>query len=78
VVRRRGLRPLLWSRWGHDWTAHASADSIAGEVTRDLEPGDVLLLHDADFYSAQGSWRRTVAALPIVLDEIARRGLRPV
>src|SRR6476469_1517169 len=18
-VRRRGLRPLLWSRWGHDW-----------------------------------------------------------
>ena len=26
--------------------------------------GSVLLLHDADDYSAEGSWRRTVAALP--------------
>jgi len=78
LTRRRGLRPLLWSRWGHDWRARATAGSIAGEVTRDLRGGDVLLLHDADFYSAEGSWRRTAAALPLVLDEIERRGLRPV
>jgi peptidoglycan-N-acetylglucosamine deacetylase len=78
LTRRRALRPLLWSRWGHDWRARATAGSIAGEVTRDLRGGDVLLLHDADFYSAEGSWRRTAAALPLVLDEIQRRGLRPV
>jgi peptidoglycan/xylan/chitin deacetylase (PgdA/CDA1 family) len=78
LVRRRRLRPLLWSRWGRDWRARATPASIAGEVTRGLEAGDVLLLHDADFYSAEGSWRRTVAALPLVLEEIGRRCLRPV
>jgi hypothetical protein len=35
----------------------------------------VLLLHDADDYSAPGSWRRTAAALPRVLDTLAARGL---
>ena len=38
----------------------------------------MLLLHDADDYSAPGSWRRTVAALPLVLDVLAEGGLRPV
>ena len=32
----------------------------------------MLLLHDADDYSAPGSWRRTAAALPRVLDTLAR------
>jgi hypothetical protein len=35
----------------------------------------VLLLHDADDYSAEGSWRRTAAALPLVLETLAERGL---
>jgi peptidoglycan-N-acetylglucosamine deacetylase len=78
LSRRRGLTPLLWSRWGRDWSARATPASIARKLTHELEGGDVLLLHDADFYSAEGSWRRTVAALPRVLDEIARRGLQPV
>ena len=37
--------------------------------------GSVLLLHDADDYSAEGSWRRTAAALPRVLDELEARGM---
>jgi peptidoglycan/xylan/chitin deacetylase (PgdA/CDA1 family) len=75
-VRRRGWRPLLWSRWGRDWRARATPQSVAAEVTRDLHPGDVLLLHDADDYSAPGSWRATVGALPAVLDAIGAAGLR--
>jgi peptidoglycan-N-acetylglucosamine deacetylase len=78
AVRRRPLTPLLWSRWGHDWRRRATPASIAREVCEPLVDGDVLLLHDADFYSAAGSWQATVAALPRVLDEIVRRGLRPV
>jgi peptidoglycan/xylan/chitin deacetylase (PgdA/CDA1 family) len=78
VVRRAGLAPLLWSRWGRDWTRRATPESIAGKLTDGLTERDVLLLHDADFYSADDCWRATVAALPAVLDEIARRGLRPV
>jgi len=74
IVRRR-WQPLLWSRWGHDWSDRASPHSIADEVTRDVTHGDVLLLHDSDAYSVEGSWRRTVAALPRILDELSRRGL---
>lgn len=75
-VRRRGWLPLLWSRWGHDWRRRATPESVAAELTRDLGPGDVLLLHDADHYSAPGSWRTTVAALPRVLEGIAASGLQ--
>ena len=76
-VRARGLAPLLWSRWGHDWRRFTTPERIAAEVTEDLVAGDVLLLHDADDYSAPGSWRNTVAALPRVLEAIAARGLAP-
>jgi len=37
-----------------------------------------VLLHDADHYSSPGSWERTAAALPRILDELQRRGLRAV
>ena len=76
-TRRRGWRPLLWSRWGRDWAASATPASIAAKVTEHLADGDVLLLHDADWYSVEGSHRNTVAALPRVLDEIEGRGLTP-
>jgi peptidoglycan-N-acetylglucosamine deacetylase len=75
LARRRGWRTLLWSHWGRDWEARASADSIAALVTDDAGEGSVLLLHDADDYSALGSWRATAAALPRVLDTLAQRGL---
>jgi len=77
-ARRRGWRPLLWSRWGRDWAAGVTPESIAQKVTEDLTDGDVLLLHDADWYSAEGSHRNTVAALPRVLDAIEERGLATV
>jgi peptidoglycan-N-acetylglucosamine deacetylase len=77
-ARRRGWRPLLWSRWGRDWAARATPASIAAKVTEDLSGGDVLLLHDADWYSAEGSHRNTAAALPRVLDAIEARGLEAV
>jgi peptidoglycan-N-acetylglucosamine deacetylase len=69
-VMGRGFNPLLWSRWGRDWRAAATPESIAGEVTRDLGAHDVLLLHDADDYADRGSWRATVAALPAVLEAV--------
>ena len=41
-------------------------------------PGDVILLHDADFYSARNSHRRTAAALRLILAELKRRKLGTV
>jgi peptidoglycan/xylan/chitin deacetylase (PgdA/CDA1 family) len=76
LARERGWRTLLWSHWGRDWEARATPESIAMRVTAGAGEGAVLLLHDADDYSAPGSWRRTVAALPRVLHTLAERGLQ--
>jgi peptidoglycan/xylan/chitin deacetylase (PgdA/CDA1 family) len=78
IARRRGWRTLLWSDWGRDWEARATPQSIAGLLTEGAGEGSVLLLHDADDYGAPSSWRRTVAALPRVLETLGQRGLRPV
>jgi peptidoglycan/xylan/chitin deacetylase (PgdA/CDA1 family) len=77
LARRRGWRTLLWSEWGRDWEARATPASIAERVTDGASEGSVLLLHDADDYSAPGSWERTAAALPRVLGTLSERGLTP-
>jgi peptidoglycan-N-acetylglucosamine deacetylase len=78
LARSRGWRTLLWSQWGRDWEKLATPESIAAKATEGAGEGSVLLLHDADDYSAEGSWRRTVAALPSVIETMRARGVEPV
>jgi peptidoglycan/xylan/chitin deacetylase (PgdA/CDA1 family) len=78
AVRRRGWRPVLWSRWGKDWRKRATAETIARRSSSGIRAGDIVLLHDADYYSARGSWIRTAAALPLILAELESRGLKTV
>jgi peptidoglycan-N-acetylglucosamine deacetylase len=78
LAREAGRRTMLWSHWGRDWEADATPDSIAARLTDGAGEGSVLLLHDADDYSAPGSWRRMVSALPRVIDTMAERGLSAV
>jgi peptidoglycan-N-acetylglucosamine deacetylase len=78
AVRARGWTPLLWTRWGRDWTRRATPVSVATTVAGTLAEGDVLLLHDADHYGARDCWRATARALPRVLDAVAAAGLRAV
>jgi peptidoglycan/xylan/chitin deacetylase (PgdA/CDA1 family) len=75
AARRHGWRRCLWRRGGRDWAGDATPAGIAALLTARVEAGDVLLLHDADHYSAPGSWRRTVDALPAVFEALAARGL---
>ncbi len=75
AVRKRGWRPVLWSLWGKDWKRGATATSIAERATSGARAGDIVLLHDADFYSAGGSWARTVDALPKILESLEVQGL---
>jgi peptidoglycan/xylan/chitin deacetylase (PgdA/CDA1 family) len=78
LVRSRGRLPILWSRWGRDWGATETAAAIARRATARLGPGDVVLLHDADYYSSVGSWSRTAEALPAILESVAELGEEPV
>jgi len=78
AVRAAGLQPLLWSRWGKDWRKFTTPARIAARATRDLGPGDVILLHDADFYSSRESHKRTAQALPAIINAVRQRGLDTV
>lgn len=73
----RGWRPVLWSKWGRDWDRRATPESITRRVATNLRPGDIVLLHDADYYSVPGSWVRTATALPMILELLEGRRLRP-
>lgn len=70
AIRSRGWRPVLWSKWGRDWDRRATPESITRRVTTGIRAGDVVLLHDADYYSAPGSWVRTATALPMILESL--------
>jgi peptidoglycan/xylan/chitin deacetylase (PgdA/CDA1 family) len=76
AVRARGWRPVLWSQWGRDWDRRATPESITNRLTAGVSAGDILLLHDADYYSARGSWVSTAAALSKILELLAVRGLK--
>jgi peptidoglycan/xylan/chitin deacetylase (PgdA/CDA1 family) len=78
AARRAGLEPLLWSRWGKDWRKFTTPGRIARRATRAVSGGDVILLHDADFYSSRNSHRRTAEALPEIINELNRLGLDTV
>jgi peptidoglycan/xylan/chitin deacetylase (PgdA/CDA1 family) len=71
-----GLRPVLWSTWGRDWRAEATARSVVDDLESGHLAGGTLLLHDSDITSAPGSWRTTLAALPLLAERLAVRGLQ--
>jgi peptidoglycan/xylan/chitin deacetylase (PgdA/CDA1 family) len=78
AARAMGLNPLLWSRWGKDWRRLTTPERIAARAGTNLRPGDVILLHDADFYSSRGSHRRTSEALKLIVRELKRQKIGTV
>ncbi|MHC3388648.1 polysaccharide deacetylase family protein [Streptomyces lavendulocolor] len=75
AARAAGLRTVLWSAWGRDWTSGATPWSVYGEVTRTLRGGATVLLHDSDVVSAPGAWRAALGAVPELVAACRRRGL---
>jgi peptidoglycan-N-acetylglucosamine deacetylase len=68
AARRARLRPVLWTAWGRDWEDRSPAQ-VAGTVQGQLTPGGTVLLHDSDCTTpVAGSWRATVAALPLLAE----------
>lgn len=75
AARRLGLRPVIWTSWGKDWTAGATAAGVVREVTRRRLGGSTVLLHDSDLMSVPGSWRATADAVPLLIGQAQRHGL---
>ena len=76
ACRKLGLRPVLWSAWGRDWTSTATAESVLHTVARDLRGGGTVLLHDSDCTSKPEAWRSTLGALPLLLEHCAQQSWR--
>ncbi|MFF9177545.1 polysaccharide deacetylase family protein [Streptomyces sp. NPDC014793] len=75
AARRTGLRPVLWTAWGHDWTADATAASVLATVLPDLGGGGTVLLHDTDRHAAPDCWRAALGALPGLVAACREAGL---
>lgn len=69
-----GLRPVLWSAWGRDWTEGATPEGVLATVRSGLRGGGTVLLHDADL-SASGRWRPALAMLPEMISGLRAEGL---
>jgi peptidoglycan-N-acetylglucosamine deacetylase len=73
--RRLGLTPVLWTCWGREWAKGATPESVFSVLASGLAGGATVLLHDSDAVTP-GNARGAFGALPLLLDECARRGLR--
>jgi peptidoglycan/xylan/chitin deacetylase (PgdA/CDA1 family) len=74
VIAQMGLNYVSWTRRGFD-TAALDPAAVLKRLTRNLSAGDILLLHDRPCRN-----QRAIAleVLPVLLDQIAAAGLRPV
>ncbi len=76
AARALGLTLVAWSVRPRDGSATTTADQAIARISAGLEPGAIVLMHDA----AERGDRTPIAAaaLPAILGEVARRGLRCV
>ncbi len=75
VLRRRGLKLVMWSVMGFDWKYKTLA--IISATTRRLHPGAVILLHDGHEQPPTDGINQssTVGALPAIIEAATRLGL---
>lgn len=70
IARALGMRTVIWSADPHDFD-RSRPIVIARRVMRNVSPGGVILLHDGG-----GNRANTVAALPMIVEALQRRGYR--
>lgn len=73
IARSLGERTVGWSLgvWDSD---RPGVSAIVERTTRQIRPGDILLLHDGDGYDPVGDRLQTAQALPGIIDALKLRG----
>lgn len=77
VLARQNLRLTSWTRRGFD-TVGKHPDKILDRLTRNLAPGDILLLHDRHYAQSPTHREIILAVLPELLHRIRAAGLSSV
>jgi len=73
-ARRRGYQMAAWTTGVWD-SAEPGVEAIVARTERALEPGAVILLHDADGWDAMRARPQTVEAIPGICAAARARGL---
>ena len=73
----RGWTCVMWSALGYDWEPQASGRSVASKIVEHLDPGAIVLLHDARREHAVDA-APMLGATELVLAAGTERGLEPV
>lgn len=74
ACRELGLEVAYWSTWGLDWEPLPSA-RIARRVSRDLDDGAIILLHDSARYAVRPGAAPTAQAIPAIAARASELGL---
>jgi len=77
VADDRGVRLVMWDVSASDWTT-TDAGLVARRVLRSARPGSIIDLHDGLDGDPTVDRSVVVRALPLILDGLRERGLRPV
>jgi peptidoglycan/xylan/chitin deacetylase (PgdA/CDA1 family) len=77
VLHETGLALAAWTRRSYD-TRVRDPGVVAARLTRRFAAGDILLLHDGHAARTAEGVPVLLEALPRILDQAARLGLRPV
>ncbi len=77
VLTRLDLRLASWTRRGFD-TVTRDADRVFNKLARNLEGGDILLLHDGHAARGRSGQPVVLEVLPRLLARVAEAKLRPV
>ena len=77
VLRRHHVTMIGWDASAGDWSTR-SAGVIAQRILRKVRPGSIIDLHDGLDGDPTIDRRVLIRALPIILDGLAARRLRPV
>jgi|ERR1700674_1474743 peptidoglycan-N-acetylglucosamine deacetylase len=77
VMAWTGMRYISWTRRGYD-AVRGDPVGVLRRLTRGLDAGDVLLLHDGSPASTPAGQPVVLAVLPELLDRLASRGLKVV
>lgn len=77
VLAHCGMRLCSWSRRGFD-TSESDTDKVLMKLTRDLQGGEILLLHDGNAARTVQGQPVILEALPRLLDVLARSNLHSV
>ena len=73
TARSVGLAPILWNIAAYDWNG-APADQIVRRISRRIQGGDVMLLHDGGHKAMGADRAQTVKATDMLLQRYVKAG----